>query len=175
MRIARPLAWRTLAMASITGAALVLSTVITMPTRLVWNVTESVPLGLYAVRPIGELKVADLVVSQPPEPLAAFLADGGYLGRGAPLLKRVAALPGQTVCRVGPVVTVDGETWAVARDRDRHGRPMPVWSGCLTLAESEVLLLNWEEPASLDGRYFGPLPRSSIVGRAVPLWTDEER
>ena len=28
-------------------------------------------------------------------------------------------------------------------------------------------------PDSLDGRYFGPLPASSIIGRAVPLWTDE--
>ena len=27
---------------------------------------------------------------------------------------------------------------------------------------------------SFDGRYFGPLPASSIVGRAVPLWTREE-
>jgi type IV secretory pathway protease TraF len=27
--------------------------------------------------------------------------------------------------------------------------------------------------ASLDGRYFGPLPRDTIVGRAVPIWTRE--
>ena len=25
----------------------------------------------------------------------------------------------------------------------------------------------------LDGRYFGPFPTTSIVARAVPLWTDE--
>jgi type IV secretory pathway protease TraF len=34
--------------------------------------------------------------------------------------------------------------------------------------------MNWNEPASLDGRYFGPLPRSAIVGRAAPLWTFAE-
>ena len=27
---------------------------------------------------------------------------------------------------------------------------------------------------SLDGRYFGPIPASSVIGRALPLWTDEE-
>jgi type IV secretory pathway protease TraF len=34
--------------------------------------------------------------------------------------------------------------------------------------------MNWDEPASLDSRYFGPLPLTTVVGRAVPLWTFEE-
>ena len=33
--------------------------------------------------------------------------------------------------------------------------------------------MNPTVPDSLDGRYFGPLPATSIVARAVPLWTDE--
>ena len=33
--------------------------------------------------------------------------------------------------------------------------------------------MNPTVPDSLDGRYFGALPVSSIVARAVPLWTDE--
>jgi type IV secretory pathway protease TraF len=47
--------------------------------RLVWNASESVPMGLYRVRPAYRLVVTDLVVAFPPEPLATFLADGGYL------------------------------------------------------------------------------------------------
>jgi len=27
---------------------------------------------------------------------------------------------------------------------------------------------------SLDGRYFGPLPLTAIVGRAEPIWTRED-
>ena len=46
--------------------------------------------------------------------------------------------------------------------------------GCHVLADSEIFLMNWDEPASLDSRYFGPLPLSGIVGRAAPLWTFEE-
>jgi type IV secretory pathway protease TraF len=34
--------------------------------------------------------------------------------------------------------------------------------------------MNWDERASLDSRYFGPLPLMAVVGRAVPLWTFEE-
>jgi len=145
------------------------------PPKLIWNASASVPVGLYAVQPLDRLAVTELVVVKPPEPLAAFLADGGYLGYGAPLLKRIAALPGQTVCREGSQVKVEGVTWAVARERDRQGRMLPTWSGCRRLRDGQVFLLNWDEPDSLDGRYFGPLPASSLAGRAVPLWTDEER
>ena len=32
-----------------------------------------------------------------------------------------------------------------------------------------TLVLNPAHPDSLDGRYFGPLPASAVIGRAVPL------
>lgn len=166
---------RTLVIGSLAIGLIAVTATIQMPTRLVWNASASVPIGLYAIRPVERLEVTQLVLAQPPAPLAAFLADGGYVGNGVPLLKRVAALPGQTVCRDGFEVTVDGATWATARERDRAGRPLPRWDGCRTLTEGEVFLLNWDEPGSLDGRYFGPLPSSAIVGGATPVWTGEER
>lgn len=167
--------WKVLVTTYVAASAVALSAFIDPPPKLIWNASGSVPVGLYAVQPLDRLAVTQLVVVKPPEPLAAFLADGGYLGYGAPLLKRIAALPGQTVCRDGAQVNVEGVTWAVARERDRNGRMLPSWSGCRTLRDEEVFLLNWDEPDSLDGRYFGPLPVSSLTGRAVPLWTDEER
>jgi len=142
--------------------------------RLVWNVSESVPTGLYHVQPVRQLIVTTLVVAYPSEPLATFLADGGYLPRGVPLIKRILALPRQTVCRTGLTITVDGIDMGVARQQDRRGRPLPVWQGCRVVAAGEVFLMNWDEPASLDGRYFGLIPITAIVGRATPLWTFEE-
>lgn len=168
-------AWGTLVAGSIGLSLIAITTAASVPTRLVWNASESVPLGLYAVRPIQELHRADLVLARPPKPIAEFLAEGGYVPLGVPLLKHVAALAGQQVCRSGLDVTVDGESLVKAREYDRMGRPLPHWDGCRTLTASEVFLVNWNEPASLDGRYFGPLPTSSIVGRATPVWTDEER
>jgi len=137
----------------------------------VWNASESVPVGLYAVRPSSVLTIDELVVVQPPEMLADFLAVGGYLPKGLPLLKHIAALPGSTVCRGGLALTVDGGLRAIARERDHAGRLLPSWTGCRLLATDEVFLLNPTQPSSLDGRYFGPLPSSSIVGKALPVWT----
>ena len=142
--------------------------------RFVWNASESVPTGLYHVQPARRLIVTALVVAFPPEPLATFLADGGYLPRGVPLIKRILALPKQTVCRTGLTITVDGIDMGAARERDRRGCLLPVWLGCRVVAAGEVFLMNWDEPASLDGRYFGPIPLRAIVGRAEPLWTFEE-
>jgi len=88
-------------------------------------------------------------------------------------MKRIAALPGQTVCRIGRNVTVDTIAMGEALARDRRGRELPVWQGCRTLGASEIFLMNWDVQDSLDGRYFGPLPKSSIIGHALPLWTDE--
>lgn len=142
--------------------------------RFVWNVSESVPTGLYHVQPARHLIVTTLVVAYPPEPLATLLADAGYLPHGVPLIKRILALTGQTVCRTGLTITVDEIDMGAAREQDHRGRSLPAWQGCRTVANDEGFLMNWDEPASLDGRYFGPIPLTAIVGRAEPLWTFEE-
>lgn len=166
-----PRAFKTLVAAGIAIATLGASAVIAPPPSLVWNATASVPPGAYGVRRAGPLRVGDLVVIQPPEPLASFLAERGYVPRGVPLIKPVAALPGQQVCRSGLRIAIDGDAVAQARARDRAGRPLPTWRGCQILGTDEVFLLNAAEADSLDGRYFGPSPASAILGRAVPLWS----
>ena len=67
--------------------------------RYVWNASASVPIGLYRLRPTGQLFATELVAVEPPEPLATFLESRRYLPARVPLLKQVLALPGQTVCR----------------------------------------------------------------------------
>jgi len=140
----------------------------------IWNASASAPIGLYRVELEDHPAIPDLVVVMVPEPVAKFLADGGYLPRGVPLLKRILALPGQTVCRNHLAILIDGVVMAFARENDRRGRALPVWHGCRLIAEGEVFLMNWQSADSLDGRYFGPIPASSILGHAVPLWTFEE-
>ena len=33
--------------------------------------------------------------------------------------------------------------------------------------------MNADVRDSLDGRYFGPIPVSAVIGRATPIYTDE--
>ena len=155
-------------------SAIAVSTWVDAPTKLIWNASASTPIGFYSIEPAGRLEVTDLVAVAAPEPLASFLADGGYLPRDTPLLKRVVGVPGQTACRAGLLITVDGVEMGTALERDRIGRPLPDWQGCRVVAEGEIFLMNWDVPNSLDGRYFGPIPSASVIGRAVPLWTDED-
>jgi conjugative transfer signal peptidase TraF len=140
----------------------------------IWNASNSVPIGLYRVQPARRLAVTELVAVQPPDLLAAFLDLNGYLPIGVPMLKRVLALPGQTVCRNGLTITVDGVEVGDAQERDGRGRPLPVWHECRVIADGDVFVMNWQSADSLDGRYFGPLPASAVIGRAAPVWTDEE-
>ena len=164
----------TILAASIASAALAISAIIDLPKPLLWNASASAPIGLYAVQPAEDLEVSDLVVIAPPPELATFLAARGYLPKGVPLLKRVLALTGQSVCRDGFDVLAYGVSVGRARIRDHAGRELPVWHGCRRIADGELFLMNWDAPDSVDSRYFGPLPRSLVIGRALPVWTDEQ-
>ena len=160
--------------AMVGGIALVsFSTFFRLSPALVWNASNSVPVGLYRVHSAGQIAIHDLVAVSPPERLAELLSKGHYLPRGAPMLKRVGALGGQIVCREGVLITIDGDVVAVAQEHDRRGRPLPAWHGCHALSEDEFFPMN-AAPDSLDGRYLGLLPRSAIVGHAVPLWAPND-
>jgi conjugative transfer signal peptidase TraF len=159
---------------TLAGIGLLFSTIGGTSPLYIWNASNSVPTGLYRVQPEATLSVTELVAIRPPDLLAAFLDLNGYLPAGVPMLKRVLALPGQTICRTGLSISVDGIDVGRAHDRDGRGRPLPVWHGCQVIADGDVFVMNWQSLDSLDGRYFGPLPASAVIGKAVPVWTGEE-
>lgn len=162
----RPTAFAAAGFAGLFGAVAMLEP----QPRLVWNASASVPLGLYRIDVGTAPGVGDLVLIEPPAPLARLLAERGYVPRGVPLLKHVAAAEGALVCRSGVFVTVDGRFAARARAADRLGRALPRWLGCRRLARGEYLLLG-SAPDSFDGRYFGALRAENLIGTAHPLLT----
>ncbi|WP_446653405.1 S26 family signal peptidase [Blastomonas sp.] len=136
---------------------------------LIWNVSASVPTGFYWVAADRPLQTGRCVAIKPAPAIRRWLASRGYLPPGVPLIKRIAALEGQEVCRFRHGITIDGRLVALARARDTLGRPLPVWSGCRTLGPDTFFALNAHRADSLDGRYFGPMPRSVIIGMAIPV------
>jgi len=145
-----------------------------LPKVLLWNASASAPRGLYLLRAARPLRIGELVRISLPDALAKFAAARRYLPLGVPLLKHIAALNGQTVCRYGRSVVIDGRAIAEAHEHDTRGQLLPSWRGCLLLSAGEVFLLNPSIPDSFDGRYFGALPANAITARAQPLWTFPE-
>ena len=137
--------------------------------RLLWNVSASAPVGLWRVVSDAPVGRGDMVVVRLAEPWRSLAARRHYLPANVPLLKRVAAAPGDRVCAFEAWVFVEGRLAAVRRRFDGLGRPVPWWRGCVTLDDGALLLL-MDDPASFDGRYFGPTAARAIVGKAEPLW-----
>ena len=158
---------RTLALAAIAIAAVAGSASRTMP-RLIWNVTSSVEIGLYWISPRSPA-TGDIAAVRLPAAAAELAHARGYLPRSALLLKPVAAVGGGRVCRWRSRILIDGRLRAVAADRDRVGRPLPIWDGCRTLRPGDVFVLS-PKRGSFDGRYFGLLTDIHVVGRAELLW-----
>lgn len=168
----RPRPRRTLALAGL-GLALIGVAMLADPApRLVWNASASAPLGLYFVQPGARIEGGDLVLAVLPEAPRRLAAERGYLPNGVPLIKRVAALDGDTICAAGAMVSVNGRVVAERLARDRLDRPLPSWSGCHLLDNGEVFLLMESVSDSFDGRYFGPIATAAIIGRLVPLWIE---
>ena len=140
--------------------------------RLVWNASASAPIGLYAVGDVAGLARGDMVIARLPGEFRMFAARRHYLPANVPLVKRVAAVPGDKVCAVGARIFVNGRLIASRFARDGAGRVMPRWTGCARLAEGRYFLLMVESGASFDGRYFGVSEASDIVGKARLLWRD---
>src|SRR5690606_11385346 len=166
----RPMAWSALASA----VACMWFAFAEPPVQVVYNASDSVPGGWYRIVPTESVAVGDLVLVRLPADVASLAARRGYLPAGVPLLKPVAAGPRQRVCATGARMRVDGRVVAHARAQDRAGRAMPRWTGCRELGADEVLLLSTRHAESFDGRYFGPVPLGSVLGKAQPLWLDEQ-
>lgn len=136
---------------------------------LVWNSSASAPIGLYLVLSETRVRSGDMALIRPPEAIADLAARRGYLPRGVPLIKQVAARGGDDVCAWNDDLSINGDIVAQRRKVDGNGRSLPRWEGCRRLLADDILLLM---PAadSLDGRYFGPISSVHVIGRLVPLW-----
>ncbi len=136
---------------------------------LVWNGSNSAPIGLYRIE-YRVVQLGEFALVEPPKSIAALIAKRRYLPPGTPLIKRVSGLSGDEICRINERILINKTHVADALLFDSMGRKMPVWSGCFELNLDEVFLLN-APIKSFDGRYLGVTKTSEIIGVSIPLWT----
>jgi conjugative transfer signal peptidase TraF len=147
--------------------------------HVVYNASDSVPVGWYRVDPAWQRfessPVGSIVLIRLPDVAAEFAAQRSYLPIDIPLLKRVGAVASQKVCVTKRAVSIDGVPVAAVLPADRLGRPLQAWPGCRRLRPGELFLLSTINPASFDSRYFGPVGASAVLGVASPLWLEKNR
>ena len=132
------------------------------PTLLL-NRSPSEPPGLY-VRAGRDLGVGSIIAFRTPS--AAFpYADlsMAYLHH-RPLLKAVAAGPGDRVCTTDGELIINGRAMAPIATRDRQGRALPRWQGCRRMTQDELFVFSARVPNSFDSRYYGPVHRTDVLG-----------
>lgn len=139
------------------------------PALALVNESPSLPRGVYARVPAGDIVRGAIVAVPQPAPARAYLASLGMPAEVA-LIKRVAGVGGDRICAQGDQVVTAAAVMAV-QARDRRGAVLPRWSECRRLAADEMFLVG-ETDGSFDSRYFGPVRASEVIGvyRRVLTW-----
>ena len=100
----------------------------------------------------------DVVIFRPPESWPSS-------SDGTPYIKRVVGLPGETIVLGPEGLTVNGtriEEPYVYRDSGSGVEELTSW----TLGPEEILVFGDHRSNSSDSRAFGPIPTSTVIGRA---------
>lgn len=168
VRILTSKGWSVLIGGGLVAAALIGAHLLSSDVLLV-NESRSMPRGLYLRQLDKTARTGQIVAIGRPPAMRAYLASL-RVGPDMLLLKRVAAIGGDPVCKIGQVVRLPARTIAVSAI-DRRGTALPVWSDCRRLGAEELFLLG-DTATSFDSRYFGPVRRGEVRGvyRQVLAW-----
>ena len=141
-----------------------------LASRLAWNLTDSLPRGLYArslVRSGPHL--GDIVAFEVPESVRDLVYGRRYLPPGAQLFKTVVAGPGDHVCTRDSLFEVNHRPVGPVLRADAQGNPLPFFEFCGVVPADSYFVAS-ATPRSFDSRYFGPL-RVESLAQLRPLWT----
>ena len=132
--------------------------------KLLYNPTESAPVGWYKIDKNRPVKVGDRVAAYPPDWARKLGDERRYLPQRYPLIKTVWASQGTKICYENGFVSVPNYPVLPVLAQDSLRRDMPLMDGCYTLSAGEIFLASNEMDTSWDSRYFGPVRDESILG-----------
>ncbi len=144
-------------------AVAALAAILASSPGLLLNRSPSEPQGLY-IRTGAATRSGQIIAFR--TPAAAFpYADHrmAYLHH-RPLLKAVAAGPGDLVCTLTGMLVINGRPLAPVASVDRQGRALPRWRDCRRMGPSELFVFSARVPNSFDSRYYGPVQRADVLG-----------
>jgi type IV secretory pathway protease TraF len=132
-------------------------------TSVRFNISHSLPLGLYLLHSLARsMTPGTLVVVDVPQ----------WSARTRPFLKQVAAVAGEWVCRVRDVLVIHGEDYDPVYDAWR-GEPLPsaiAVDACVKVPPGHVFLAT-DAARTLNSQYYGPVAVAQIAAIATPVLT----
>ena len=145
-----------------------------LPVKVIYNPTKSAPRGYYLIVNTT-MKKDDYVLVNIPKQARILAAERQYLPENIPILKPVAAGARDHICIKSGRVLINGKSITMLLKQDSKGRALVPWTGCRMLFENEFFLLSTYMPHSYDSRYFGPVTREMVIGKAVSLWIFDDK
>ena len=129
-----------LAIATVGYAFLAVKPFINPTPLVIWNASESVPIGWYFVTK-RQPKIGEIAVIKPADWVQIYAAERGYLPKNVWLLKSIFAVHPSIICRFGSHLFVDGKHVAKAKIMDKKHRLLPAWKGCKALTSTQYFVL----------------------------------
>ena len=143
------------------------------------NRSSSLPGHIYRIALIEadeSLAIGDIVLidlSKISNPVIDKGMERGYVSRAwnQPMLKRIGAVPGDTVVLKDGHLFVNGGAAAkmTVASRDSSGGELLPWPTPLTLQANQYWLTS-ESERGFDSRYFGPIHRNAFTHKAKPVF-----
>ena len=150
----------------------------TFDSRLVWNFTDSMPVGLYR-RSEDQISKHSLVLLnnallEQHNSLFSQGIDNGYFLRDNNLLKEVIAVAGDVVSVTREGIYINGQKYpgTAAVTSDSHGNTLK--QSKLTeylLKKDELLVFGNSSSKSFDSRYFGIVKSNEVIATVKPILT----
>ena len=156
-----------LAMATVGIAFIAIKPLINPLPLVIWNASESVPIGWYYVTKRQPV-IGEIAVIKSADWVQIYASSHGYLPHNVWLLKPIFASQPSIICRFGLHVFVDGKRVVKAKITDKMHRLLPVWKGCKALSSTQYFVLGRHRD-SFDSRYFGPIEKHQVVGTAISI------
>ena len=138
--------------------------------KITYQVTPSMPKGFYIIYPIENIKVNDIIVFYPPKKASQFLLTRHLIPHNDWLMKYVVAAPGDYVCKKFSFVWINNEKYAPVLTHSSKNELLPDTPFCSVLTKDKYLSISTIAQHSFDGRYFGPIDKKDIIGKACHLF-----
>ena len=135
----------------------------------IYQVTHSMPEGVYMTYYPFSIKRNDNVVFVPNAKTEHFIVSRGWLPANVPLLKKVVGVPGDYLCIKDETVYINQVKVATIYQKDRQGNPLPIFNYCGKINQNKYFMQGVANPYSFDSRYYGLVSKKQIISKAVQL------